>query len=58
MDRQRGRATDTADAALEMAAERAALYLVLGLSEQLKKGRWRVSQVAGSRYQRLNMLTG
>ncbi len=46
----------TADDAIETRAERAALYLMLGIAEQMKSEVWRLEDCAGSPYFRLRLL--
>ncbi len=50
-----GPAADTAPEAVAMRAERAALYLLLGIAEQMRAGAWRVMETPGSPYFQLSM---
>jgi FRG domain len=51
-----GRDTVTLSEAVDMRAERAALYLVLGISERVAAGAWCVTETPGSPYFRLSMV--
>jgi hypothetical protein len=51
-----GMETATASEAIEMRAERAAFYLVLGISERIKAGAWCVTETPRSPFSRLRMV--
>ena len=51
-----GLETLTESEAIGMRAERAAIYLVMGISEQVQAGTWQVIETPRSPYLRLKML--